>query len=407
MATTRPPLTTRQTTITDLSTSFFQLSDRTSNPSTAFTSPDLLSLEGKGPQHGKLDSMLEVFEGFDDPPTKRMRPGTPSDLPSPRRGAVELGGAGPSVKERASVFERSGETKTSPASTRRPLASPVHKMRSSSTLRVDRSHASSSRAITPTKLRRVPVPSTEANHRVGHLYLEPGENSPTAQRPTLQRGSGLANKMIQQWENLPVESPKRLLFSVGRTPSRQMSREYLDSKPLPVPGTNPVPSSSYRSNRPSPSRASPYSPPRHLRSPSRTHLPSPLPQRYLQTPTAIRERGRTLSSSPSSYEVTPSHSGDKKQKGKSPLKDMLNMFGGGIKEIGRKAKGNSKERFGGRSSPIRRMTTEDQWESGVPRVGTNGIPGGLVFSDRMGNQEMDRRGGEDPNVRRPCWKAGF
>ena len=42
------------------------------------------------------------------------------------------------------------------------------------------------------------------------------------------------------------------------------------------------------------------------------------------------------------------------------------------------------------------MTSDDRW--GIDRLGTNGLPGGIVFSDRMGDQEMDGRGILNPNV---------
>jgi hypothetical protein len=76
---------------------------------------------------------------------------------------------------------------------------------------------------------------------------------------------------------------------------------------------------------------------------------------------------------------------------------MLNIFGGGIKEITRKAKGKGKDPYGGISkaglSPI-----DLDSEGRNNRFGSKGLPGGIVFSDRMGDQEMDEQDAQDPNV---------
>lgn len=44
-------------------------------------------------------------------------------------------------------------------------------------------------------------------------------------------------------------------------------------------------------------------------------------------------------------------------------------------------KSASRDSFGMRNEPF--------WSEGMERVGSSGLPGGIVFSDRMGDQEMD------------------
>lgn len=76
--------------------------------------------------------------------------------------------------------------------------------------------------------------------------------------------------------------------------------------------------------------------------------------------------------------------------------DIVNAFGGGIQAIRRIAKGKSKDKLRESGSDPFTMTSDDRW--GIDRLGTNGLPGGIVFSDRMGDQEMDGRGILNPNV---------
>ena len=66
---------------------------------------------------------------------------------------------------------------------------------------------------------------------------------------------------------------------------------------------------------------------------------------------------------------------------------MLDRFGGGIKDVGRKMKGKGKDRSPGfASSPVHSREDLHFWEE--QKYGSNGLPGGIVFSDRMGDQEM-------------------
>jgi hypothetical protein len=181
----------------------------------------------------------------------------------------------------------------------------------------------------PAKARRVPVPLTEPSRTPYRL------NSPPRAVPSeLKRGTGSAKKMIQQWEHgaSPARTP------IPSQPKRVFSSDYLNGKPLPVPSAT---------------RATP------VKSPSR---------QFLATPT----RDFTPSSSP------------RKGKGKSPIKDMLDRFGGGIKDVGRKIKG--KGRSPSVISPLASREDLHFWEE--PKYGSSGLPGGIVFSDRMGDQEM-------------------
>lgn len=41
---------------------------------------------------------------------------------------------------------------------------------------------------------------------------------------------------------------------------------------------------------------------------------------------------------------------------------------------------------------------ESSVSEGLERMGSNGLPGGIVFHDRMGDQEMSPAMGSDPNV---------
>lgn len=298
-----------------------------------------------------------------------------------RRPSADLS-RGKSVKDRVGQWETTVSTSMSSAGpstpTKRSLPQqPASAPRPTSPLRIP----SKGGSITPTKTRRVPVPLTEPSRKSSyHLNPIPMDTSPvsTPTGPELKRGAGSAKRMIQQWETQPSSSSNG--SPTRRTPSdrvlqptkRLYSREYLDAKPLPVPSATPLSTSSY------------YSPASANKSPSRP----PVSPRHLATPT----RQMTASSSAGSL-----NSLTKKGKGKSPLKDMLDKFGGGIKDVGRKIKGKSKDKGQpmGRS-PIQ-ASREDLhfWEE--PKYGSNGLPGGIVFSDRMGDKEMDRH---DPNVSR-------
>jgi len=295
---------------------------------------------------------------------------------------------GTSVKDRASQFEHQAQ-----ASSSRPRPLPVYipRARSTSALRISRKTS----GIPPSNVRRVPVPSTEPVERTA--VYEPDEVSPRTRRtpPELKRGKGSAKRMIQQWESLPTTPAAEEIRPRGTTPmsARVMRRDYLDHKPLPVPQANPIPAVT------PPHR---YSPGRNPQSsPARTaYVPSPL--QHLQTPTNTHNRIRssTLTPSPSSHSLSPSPGEKRKKGGRSPLKEMLNVFGGGIQAMGRKAMGKGKEKAGTRAVDVFGVGSgEDPWGDGGNRLGTNGLPGGIVFSDRMGDQEMVGRASDDPNVR--------
>jgi hypothetical protein len=68
---------------------------------------------------------------------------------------------------------------------------------------------------------------------------------------------------------------------------------------------------------------------------------------------------------------------------------MLTVFGGGIL---RKGRGKSKDKDSWRSG------YDSSVSEGLERMGSNGLPGGIVFRDRMGDQEMSTPE-TDPNVR--------
>jgi hypothetical protein len=73
---------------------------------------------------------------------------------------------------------------------------------------------------------------------------------------------------------------------------------------------------------------------------------------------------------------------------------MLNKFGGGVRDVGRKMAGKGKEKFGKSKESLGGSSREDLhfWEEARnERLGTNGLPGGIVFNDRMGDQEMSAR----------------
>jgi hypothetical protein len=249
-------------------------------------------------------------------------------------------------------------------------------------------------------VKRVPVPVTAPPGRTAHLYEEPTQVSPIARGkaadgpiPTsLTRGTGSAKRMIERWENGPSDADagagvggRRGPTQALRQPTRVMSREYLDKKPLPVPMASSIPSDSthqFSPSRPLPSRI------------TTPHRPSPL--QHLQTPTPNRKRAGSLTPSPSSYSLSPSPGEKRRKGGRSPLKDMLNMFGGGIKDLGRKVKGKEKDPYVGMSGGLSPIKLD--FENGSERLGSSGLPGGIVFSDRMGDQEMSTAGPDDPSV---------
>ncbi|WRT68602.1 uncharacterized protein IL334_005580 [Kwoniella shivajii] len=395
----RPPYSTQPTATTILSSTSYN-SDNRSNATTltALTIPDLDS-PGMNKRKHTLEPILDVFEGRSAIVTE-MEDRYAEE--KPRRTSMDLN-RGPSVRDRASQFEQqqqyaSSSTTNTPRGRPLPPINDMERTRSTSPLRINRKVSSS--ISTPTQVRRVPIPATAPLERLStqrRTYeFEHSETSSRERLPParLERGSGSAKKMIQQWESLPStpisEIPKpRFPPGSGSIPmsGRVMSREYLDQKPLPIPRANPVPASSMNF----------HSSPGPSHSPARTaYAPSPL--QHLQTPTQPnRKRSATLSPSASSWSLSPSPSNEKRKRngGRSPLKDMLNRFGGGIQAIGRKAKGKSKNKNFVRSESF-------GWgdESGSEeRLGTNGLPGGIVYSDRMGEEEMGmQKGPSDPNV---------
>ncbi|WWC71362.1 uncharacterized protein I206_105317 [Kwoniella pini CBS 10737] len=379
--TTRPTYSTHPTATTIASSSSFN-SDYHSNATTltAITIPDI----GDSGSHKKprLEPILDSVE-TEEPTEMDERYADEK----PRRISMDLSKK-PSVRDRASQFEQQQQTSSSSYTPRgRPLPEPfeMNRTRSTSPLRITRKI--SSNLITPPQVRRIPVPSTapsgklSTQRRTYEFENEPSISSDRLPPARLERGSGSAKKIIQQWESLPNTPvshrvPTSTPMGIG---TRVMSKEYLDKKPLPIPRANPIPSSSSNNaglNYPSTSYA------------KSSYAPSPLQNQHLRTPTQPnRKRAATLSPSNSSYSLSPSPSGEKRKRngGRSPLKDMLNKFGGGIQAIGRKAKGKNKEKTFSRSDSF---GWEDNGFSTEERLGTNGLPGGIVFSDRMGEEEM-------------------
>ena len=251
---------------------------------------------------------------------------------------------GPSVRQRASQFEHF-DNQAEASSSRHPMGIPIGRTRSTSPLRINRQLPA---PRTPMAQRRIPVPSTAPPRTT----LQPDDVSPKRRKspPKLFRGS--TKKMVQQWENLPAVPNEK-----PRLVSGHFSRQYLDEKPLPSPAIQPITNYSTpgRGRQPSPSRRNVYS-------------ASPL---HLQTP---RRVSSSLDTSPSSWSLSPSI--EKRKKGRSPLKEMLTVFGGGVL---RKVKGKSKDK-GWKGDYVASV--------GLDRVGSNGLPGGIVFHDRMGDQEM-------------------
>jgi hypothetical protein len=378
----RPPYSSRHTATTIGSTSTYTHSSAYSPTSTALTSPSIGS--PKKPS-GVIEHMPVLSEGSEISMMDSTYASETSAAHQPP--PVDELIRGPSVRDRASRFEQHGES-----STPRAHHPDMSRTRSTSPLRFTRRTP----VTTPTPhTRRVPVPSTAPVQRIAQTYEGSNELAPRSLKrpsPELKRGTGSAKRMIQQWENLPPAPgvpPKSRVPSASPMSARTLTREYLDQKPLPVPGSTPIPASDMPYGR---------SPSRNLPSPSRTsYAPSPL--QHLQTPQQNRKRSSTLSPSLSNYSLSPSPSGEKRKKGqgRSPLREIMGVFGGGIQAMGRRVVGKGKERAKGRES-YGTGRDENAWSESMTRVGTNGLPGGIVFSDRMGDQEMEMRGSEDPNV---------
>ena len=309
--------------------------------STALTTPDLSSPRKNG---GRLEPMLEVFEGARST-VQPVEPVSRSRSPEITRG--------PSVKSRASQFEYFGQQPEASTS-RLPIAVPLGRTRSTSPLR-NRNAAPS--PTTPSRPRRVPVPSTEPFRPTAN-YSEPHTGSPTKRRSPPRLVRGTTKKMVQQWESLPSSPATQR----PRVASTNYTRAQLD-KPLPSPGTIPYSTST------TPNRAYPLSPARNAYTVS--------PSQHLQTP---RQASASMPRSPSSWSLSPSV--EKRKKGKSPLKEMLTVFGGGILRKGR-GKGKENQKW--------KNDYEPSVSEGLERMGSNGLPGGIVFHDRMGDQEMSPR----------------
>jgi hypothetical protein len=408
----RPPLSSRTTAYSDAShaTSLFSSSHQTSGHTTAMTSPDLDTsfAPKKGTGTGKIEQMLTVLEA-DERSSRRtsamaMEDYSGQSTDGSRRPSASLG-RGPSVKDRAKVWETTPQAGSStskpisPGGSRRPLPqSDAGSSGRTSPLRINKRPSPAPTVVTPTPhtpVRRILVPATAPNQRTGYFYDEPEPNASLSARrsPDLKRGTGSAKKMIQQWENRPPDgSPaRRRLPSTGpalKPTKRVYSQDYLDAKPLPVPSATPLPSSNYYSPA-----TKPYTP-LQVTTPTKQHRPSPL--QHLQTPSHNHSAYRSTSpTSPSQYSLSTSPSSGK-MRGKSPLKDMMTKFGGGVREVGRKMKGKSRERFGRSKDSLSGSSREELhfWEDpSAERVGTSGLPGGIVFNDRMGDQEMHERQG--------------
>lgn len=346
---------------------------------------------------GKMDQMLTVLEA-DEPsrPASMALNMAATENYGSRRPSASIG-RGPSVKDRASAWENTAQagpsTSTTPLNTTSPRRALPQPRSESGTapLRINKRPSPAPTTVTPAPARRIPVPATAPMARTGVFYQEPeAMTSLSVKRsPDLKRGKGSAKKMIQQWENLPPDgSPTRRRPTAGPalSPTKRLySQDYLDNKPLPVPSATPLPTSNYYSPKP-------YTPAHPISTPTRAHRPSPL--QHLQTPSHASAYRSTSPTSPSQYSLSTSPSSGK-MKGKSPLKDMLNLFGGGIRDVGRKMKGK-KEKFGRSRESLGGGSKDDLhfWEE--PRVGTSGLPGGIVFNDRMGDREMEAKADEAP-----------
>lgn len=391
----RPTYSTTNTATTLLSATSCITDTASAYGSTALTTPDLNSPSPKKGGKSKLEPMLDVFEG-------RQQQTTIQDCLSPSRSRSPFATIkreerymdspvgsgmevtrGTSVRDRAKEYEGIGKSPNT-----RPLPSPsgVGSTSTSTTpLRINKVNSYNSNVSAPRTSKRIPAPKTPKTEYTSAAFQSPQDHSPsTATR------KGSTRKMIQQWETGPdtpsLAAPK-MTSPIAR---RVISRDYLDQKPLPVP--TDIPPTSYPLQQVKSTPTYPQSPARS------NYAPSPLNQYHLQTPNAgpSRKRG-DISPSGSAYSLSPS--GEKRRKGKSPLKDILNVFGGGIQAIGRKARGKGKglSSYGSKDSLASKHSSP--WSDPMDRVGTNGLPGGIVFSDRMGDKEMMRRS-SDPAVRR-------
>ncbi|WWC90564.1 uncharacterized protein L201_005500 [Kwoniella dendrophila CBS 6074] len=469
IGTARPAYSTQPTSTTIVSSTSYN-SDYQSNATTltSITVPDIDS-PGIDNKKRRLEPILDVFEES----SSIIEMADRYAEERPRRTSMDLS-RGPSVRDRASQFEQSQQQQqqkyasSSKSNTNtprgRPLPQPfdvdMGRTRSTSPLRISRkisSNLSTPNSNNSNQVRRIPVPPATApldrlstQRRTYEFENAPNTSSPSDRLPQktgkLERGSGSAKRMIQQWESLPSTPQSKQTFDSTSTnpggdagPSsipmgvngRLMSREYLDQKPLPIPRANQLPASAkFISNQAGPSNSfsiNPYSPNKGT-----TLNPSPLQQQqqqHLRTPTqsntaANRKRSATLSPTPSSWSISLSPNspsggvggGEKRNKrnghspntggGRSPLKEMLNKFGGGIQAIKSKAKGKHKEKD--KDKYFSRSPSSFGWGSSTEnvdylseeRLGTNGLPGGIVFSDRMGEEEMgsSSKGFSDPNV---------
>jgi hypothetical protein len=390
MPSSRPSYVSRTTTSTILSSTSYSSSGYPTTTSTAITTPDLAP---PSKDLGRLEPILDAIAETETPRSEEnqatlMHPLYAEETRSPRRISIELA-RGKSVRDRAYLFETQGQAS---GSSPRALPQAPSRTRSTSPLRVNRK--TTSQATTPINVRRVPVPFTAPPANTASPY-ELNFTTSTGDSRGLRRGQGSTKRMVEQWESQPA-TPNHPRFPQRPSPmnARVLSREYLDLKPLPVPRANPIPPSSTAYSSPGPGLGRPtYSPART------SYVPSPL--QHLQTPVqGNRKRSSTLTPSGSSYSLSPSPSGEKRRKngGRSPLKEMLNVFGGGIRDLGRKAKGKGKDKdrksrdsFGGDGRDF-------SWDGGLDRMGSNGLPGGIVFSDRMGDQEMDGKSVSDITV---------
>lgn len=290
---------------------------------------------------------------------------------------------GPSVRHRASQFEQAAQASSSTKRTRSTSPLRVTKIRTPSN--------GSPKTPEPRRPGRVPVPNTApAQSRATYGDLgRAGPSTPSGRvsPPRLARGAGSARKMIQQWEGKPGQSsqsgPSTPAFPRSQPQARVMSREYLNSKPLPDHRLAPSPLSTPGRNYSSNLTGSPQSKSRNPYSYVNAYSPS----QHLQTP----QQSKSLHASPSNWSLKSSP-GDKKKRGdkgpgRSPLKEILNLFGGGG-AFRKKGRTRRKSASGGYELDIGEM------------MGSNGLPGGIVFRDRMGDQEMDGRAQPQSSVSR-------
>ncbi|KAL7422370.1 hypothetical protein Q5752_003016 [Cryptotrichosporon argae] len=377
--------------------------------STALTSPSLFS-PGLGKTPGAFQPPAEIHEGADIgeqldgvarvPLVAAMEPPHTGSAVGPAS-AVSRGSR---VRDRASKYEQAVASTSAAGRTR--STSPLRFNRAASNTHTP---TMTTTTTTHSAVRRVPVPATAPPRaRYGDLENRPGPSSvaspPRPREPSraasgLKRGSGSARRMIEQWESgvaaltsastsASADASRVPRRPSVRAPSRQhdsssglgLPKDYLDQKPLPIPRATPTAASSYYSPGPT--------------MPGRSYLG---PAQHLQTPTPLRtqqSRG-SLTPSPSSYSMTSAGSDKKRRGSKSPLKD----FFGGIKEMGRKAKGRGRDSRGNAGMPGKTFVSldgkNDPW---IQPVGTAGLPGGIVLTDRMGDDEMWSGATGDPNA---------